>query len=55
MLFRILAAVIAAALLLAFLLPYVMKMQDIALGAVIVIGLAMMARDLWESLQEKEY
>ncbi|HEY7656142.1 MAG TPA: hypothetical protein VH881_04680 [Burkholderiales bacterium] len=54
MIFRILAAVIAAALLLAFLLPYVVKMQDIALGAVILVGLAMMARDLWDSLQEKE-
>ena len=54
MIFRILAAVIAAALLLAFLLPYVVKMQDIALGAVIVVGLALMAWDLWDSLQEKE-
>ncbi len=53
MAFKIIAAIIAAALLLAFLMPYVLKMQDIALGAVIVVGLALMARDLWESLQEK--
>lgn len=54
MVFRILAGIVAAALLLAFLLPYVWKMREIALGIVIVAGLAMMAWDLWESLQEKE-
>ncbi|HSC97197.1 MAG TPA: hypothetical protein VLC73_19760 [Burkholderiales bacterium] len=54
MIFKIVAGLIAAALLLGFLVPYVLKMQDIALGAVIVVGLAAMARDLWESLQEKE-
>lgn len=54
MTFKILAAIIAAALLVAFLVPYVLKMQDIPLGVVIVVGLALMAKDLWESLQEKE-
>lgn len=54
MAFKILAGIVAAALLIAFLLPYALKMQDIALGVVIVVGLAMMARDLWESLQEKD-
>jgi len=54
MIFRILAGIIAVALLLTFLLPYVVKMQDIALGAVIVVGLALMARDLWDTFQEKD-
>ena len=54
MAFKILAGVIAALLLVAFLAPYVLKMQDIALGVVIVIGLAMMARDLWDTFQEKD-
>jgi hypothetical protein len=54
MAFKILAGLVAAALLLGYLVPYVLKMQDIALGAVIVVGLAAMAWDLWKSLQEKE-
>jgi len=54
MAFRILAALIAVTLFLAFLLPYALKMQDIALGVVIVVGLAMMGWDLWESLREKD-
>lgn len=51
---KIVAAVVALALMLAFLLPYIFKMQDIALGAVMLIGLVMMLIDLWQSLQSKE-
>ena len=54
MVFRIIAGVIAVGFLLAFLLPYVVKMKDVALGAVIVIGLVLMARDLWDTFQEKD-
>lgn len=54
MIFRVLAGLVATILLLGFLLPYVLKMQDIALGAVILIGLAMMARELWDTFQEKD-
>jgi len=54
MAFKLFAGLVAVVLLLGFMLPYVLKMQDIALGVVIVAGLAMMAWDLWESLQEKD-
>ena len=54
MAFKIFAAVVAVALLAAFLLPYVIKMKELELGIVILIGLAMMARDVWESLKEKD-
>lgn len=54
MAFKIFAAVIAVLLLCGFLLPYVWKMKEIELGAVILIGLAMMLRDVWESLKEKD-
>ena len=54
MIFKVLAALAAVILLLGFLVPYVLKMQDIALGVVIIIGLALMARDLWDTLQEKD-
>jgi len=54
MAYRIISAIVAVVLLLAFLLPIVIKLQEISLGVVVLIGLALMARDLWESLQEKD-
>lgn len=54
MAFKILAGIIAAALLIAFLAPPVFKLQDLALGGVILIGVAMMLVDLWQSLQSKD-
>lgn len=54
MAFKILAGLIAATLLLGFLVPYVVKMQDLALGVVIIIGLVLMGRDLWDTFQEKD-
>jgi hypothetical protein len=32
----------------------VVKLQDVALGIVVVIGLGLMAWDLWESVRSKE-
>lgn len=52
--FRIIAALVAVSLLLGFLLPYVVKMQDVALGIVALVGVAMMARDLWDTFKEKD-
>ena len=52
--FKYLAACVALVLLLMFLAPVVIKLQDVALGAVIAIGLGLMALDLWESLHEKD-
>jgi uncharacterized membrane protein YwaF len=54
MAFKILAGLVATLLLLGFLVPYVVKMKDLALGAVIIIGLALMARDLWDTFHEKD-
>lgn len=54
MAFKVFAGLVAVVLLLGFLAPYVLKMQDIALGVVIIIGLALMARDLWDTFQEKD-
>jgi len=51
---KILAGLVAMALFLAYVLPYVFKMKDIALGIVVVIGVAMMATDLWQSLKSKD-
>jgi len=54
MAFKIFAGIVAVVLLIGFLVPYVLKMNDIALGAVILVGLAMMGWDLWDTFQEKD-
>ena len=54
MAFKILAGIIATILVLAFLAPPVLKLQDVALGAVILIGFVMMLVDLWQSLRSKD-
>ena len=51
---KILAAVAAVVLMAGFLIPVVVKLKDVELGAVIVIGLVMMLIDLWQSLQSKD-
>jgi hypothetical protein len=54
MLLKIFAGIVAATLLVAFLAPPAIKLQDAALGAVIAIGVVMMLVDLWQSLQSKD-
>lgn len=51
---KIVAAVIAVVLLVAYLSPVVLKLKEIALGVVIMIGIVMMLVDLWQSLREAE-
>lgn len=52
--FKYFAACVALVLFLMFLAPVVIKLKDMALGAVILVGLALMALDLWESLHERD-
>lgn len=54
MAFKILAGLIALALTLAYLAPPVFKLKDVALGAVVAIGIVLIAIDLWQSLQSKD-
>jgi uncharacterized BrkB/YihY/UPF0761 family membrane protein len=51
---KIFAAIVAVVLMLCFLVPPVLKLKDVALGAVIAIGIVMMLADLWQSLQKSE-
>jgi hypothetical protein len=51
---KFVAAFIAVALMMAFLIPMVVKMKDTALAVVILIGLAFMLVDLWQSLRKPE-
>lgn len=54
MAFKIVAGVIAATLLIAFLAPPAVKLKEVSLIAVMLIGVGMMLVDLWQSLQSKD-
>jgi hypothetical protein len=54
MILRIVAALVAVVLLVAFLTPVVVKLKDVALGAVILIGVAMMLVDMWQTFRDKD-
>jgi len=54
MLIKYFAAAVAVLLVVAYLVPVVLKLKDVALGIVICIGIAMMLVDLLQSLKSKE-
>lgn len=54
MVFKIVAGILAATLLIAYMAPVVWRLQDVALWVVVLIGVAMMLVDLWQSLQAKD-
>lgn len=51
MAFKILASIVAAALLIIFIGPVVVKLKDVALSAVVLIGVTMMVTDIWHTLR----
>jgi uncharacterized membrane protein YqjE len=54
MAFKIFAGIIAVTLLVVYLAAPVIKLKDVALGVVVLIGIIMMLVDLWQSLQSEE-
>lgn len=52
--YKIIAGIIAAALLIVYMAPVVWRLQDMALWIVAGIGVVMMLVDLWQSLQSKD-
>ncbi len=54
MILKILAGIIAVALMVTYLIPPVYKLKDIELGAVVLIGITMMLVDLWQSLKKDD-
>ena len=54
MAFKIVAGIMAAALLVIYIGPVVVKLKDVALSCVVFVGLAMMITDLWQSLRSKD-
>lgn len=51
---KIFAGIVAVVLFIAFLTPLVIKLKEVPLGVVILIGLVMMLIDLKQSLKSKE-
>jgi hypothetical protein len=54
MILKIFAGIVAAALLIIFVGPVVVKLKDAAFTVVVLIGLTMMLVDLWQSLKSKD-
>lgn len=52
--YKIVAGIIAAALMIAYMAPVVWRLQDVALWVVAGIGTLMMLIDLWQSLKSKD-
>ncbi|HSW24152.1 MAG TPA: hypothetical protein VLJ62_15420 [Burkholderiaceae bacterium] len=51
---KIFAGIVAVVLFIAYLAPLVFKLKEVSLGVVILIALAMMLVDLFQSLKSKE-
>ena len=52
--FKIIGGIVGALLLLAYMAPVVLRLKEVALWVICLIGVGMMLVDLWESLQSKE-
>ncbi|MBI5717937.1 MAG: hypothetical protein HZC37_09660 [Burkholderiales bacterium] len=48
---KIFAGLVAVALMLAYLLPLILKLKEASLAVVVALGIVMMLRDLWQSLR----
>ena len=51
---KIIAGIIGSLLLLVYMAPVVLRLKEISLGVICLIGVGMMLVDLWQSLRSKE-
>jgi hypothetical protein len=51
---KVFAGIVAVALMIAYLLPLVLKLKEMSLGVVVLIALVMMLVDLLQSMRAKE-
>jgi hypothetical protein len=54
MIYKVIVGFVAAALLLIYVAPVVIRLNEIALWVIALIGVGMMLVDLWQSLKSKE-
>jgi hypothetical protein len=51
---KIISTLVAVALTLAYLVPLVVKLKQVSLGIVMLIGVTLMLVDLWDTLKERD-
>ena len=51
---KIIAGIVGALLLLVYMAPVVLRLKEVSLSVICVIGVGMMLLDLWQSLWSKE-
>jgi len=51
---KIFAGIVGVVLLLVYIAPVVLKLKDVPLAVVALLGVGMMLVDLWQSLKSKE-
>jgi len=51
---KIIAGIVGTALLLAYVSPVVLRLKEISLWCVFLLGMGMMLVDLWQSLRAKD-
>jgi hypothetical protein len=54
MIFKWIAGIVGAALLLIYVAPVVLRLKEISLWVIVLLGIGMMLVDLWQSLRSKE-
>jgi hypothetical protein len=54
MIYKVIVGFVAAALLLIYVAPVVIRLNEVALWAISLLGVGMMLVDLWQSLRSKE-
>ena len=54
MIYKVIVGFVAAALLLIYVAPVVIRLNEVALWAISLLGVGMMLVDLWQSLRTKE-
>ncbi|MGA0024611.1 MAG: hypothetical protein ACO3F9_08190 [Burkholderiales bacterium] len=52
--FKIFSGIVAASLLILFVAPVVLKLKELSLAAVALIGVTMMLFDLWQAIRSGE-
>ncbi|HVJ25797.1 MAG TPA: hypothetical protein VM756_17900 [Burkholderiales bacterium] len=51
---KIIAGIVAAALLLTYIAPVVLRLKEVSLWIITLLGCGMMLVDLWQSLRSKD-
>ena len=51
---KVIAGIIGAALLMIYMAPVVLRLKEVSLSVIVLLGLGMMLVDLWQSLRSKE-